>query len=520
MRHDPITRFTDAERELIDRLNRTLDHDTALAQLKALLQVAIEIELATIPIYLYTYYSIQRTIHSGQQVEPSDVFANKAGGLVMSVAVEEMLHMSLSSNILFALGGRPQIYMNAPASYPTGLPHHNPVGPRGPHGETDVLIPLGKFGYEQLWRFLEIEYPEGQDAVPQDDNWDSIGQVYSYIRCLIACDWIHDEDFRKGEAARQIQPYNYSPDNTDTVYVSGKFDPWTPAPAPGRTIPPDLEDQYPSGAHAAIYANMADSHAGPTELVTVTGKTDAFIAIDTICDQGEGFAQPHVPTEPTDDPSKREDSHYFKFLTLQAQLEEYPKYVEQLPADPTPPGPIAPTVGAAELAKVIADYPKNPVTADYPDLLQPISDFCNGVFQYMLILTETLHCVDPKDQKRFFNEGMHRSMIWVLDKYIQTMRQIKIWEGKHQGHIMAPTFENLSLGTREASFAALTDLGNKAIAAAKALAEAHPEDKDAAGNVVYYVNKALTDTDPSGASMHLPDVAPYWNGNEPVFGGL
>jgi len=54
---------------------------------------------------------------------------------------------------------------------------------------------------------------------------------------------------------------------------------------------------------------------------------------------------------------------------------------------------------------------------------------------------------------------------------------------------------------------------------AKALAEAHPEDKDAAGNVVYYVNKALTDTDPSGASMHLPDVAPYWNGNEPVFGG-
>src|ERR1700756_5541556 len=92
------------------------------------IQQAIEIEIATIPVYLYTYYSINRVPDqdaiSGQLVQaltqkgqPLDkatatalelsaeimVYANKAGALIMSVAIEEMLHMALSSNLKQAL---------------------------------------------------------------------------------------------------------------------------------------------------------------------------------------------------------------------------------------------------------------------------------------------------------------------------------------------------------------------------------------------------------------------------------
>ena len=35
----------------------------------------------------------------------------------MSVAVEEMLHMSLSSNVLYSLGVEPLLYRNSPGPY-------------------------------------------------------------------------------------------------------------------------------------------------------------------------------------------------------------------------------------------------------------------------------------------------------------------------------------------------------------------------------------------------------------------
>ncbi|PNB52541.1 hypothetical protein C1X73_33060, partial [Pseudomonas sp. FW305-130] len=116
-------------------------------------------------------------------ISDSQLYANKAGGIIMSVAVEEMLHMSLSSNILWSMGVMPQLYGKAPGAYPTGLPYHNPQGPAGPDGKTAVQIPLGKLSFEQLWHFLQIEYPEQWNAPPQDSNWDTIGQFYSYIRC-------------------------------------------------------------------------------------------------------------------------------------------------------------------------------------------------------------------------------------------------------------------------------------------------------------------------------------------------
>jgi hypothetical protein len=187
--------------------------DKVLARLKKDLQTAIEIELATIPIYLYTYYSILRvkdTANTGGQSAPF-MFGNTAAANIMSVAVEEMLHMSLSSNVLYALGVRPVLYKRAPSPYPTPLPNHNPVGPAGPDGDTAVMIPLGKLSYEKLWHFLQIEYPQTSGflnlgAWPQDSNWDTIGQFYDFIRCLIQTNCLDHSDFQKGKAYHQIQP--------------------------------------------------------------------------------------------------------------------------------------------------------------------------------------------------------------------------------------------------------------------------------------------------------------------------
>ncbi len=431
---DPITRLTPAEEKLVEQINATSDRKTVLAELKANLQTAIEIELATIPIYLYTYYSLVRNATSGEGIDRAQAYANKAGGVIMSVAVEEMLHMSLSANVLFSMGVAPQLYRHAPKKYPTPLPYHNPVGPKGPDGQTAVLIPLAKLSFEQLWHFLQIEYPEQWDALPQDRDWQTIGQFYSYIRCQIHTRFLTDADFQQGAAAQAIQPYNYSPNNVDTVYPTGKFDPWKPAP-PAATPDWAGTDGYPSAAEAARFADRGDSHAGESQLLCIQSRRDAACAIDTICDQGEGYPVPYLGPAADDDPSKDEESHYVKFLTLQAQYADYATTTESLPNEPPPPALQLPAVTDAELAAagLVVDMPDNPTTKGYPAEYRPIADFCSACFQYMLIMTETIYRVPPESQKLFFNEGLHRSMIWVLDKYIQTIRQIPVGRRQADG---------------------------------------------------------------------------------------
>ena len=143
------------------------------------IQQAIEIEIATIPVYLYTYYSVNRvpnqdTISGGLVQELtakgmalSDannvaldlsaqimVYANKVGATIMSVVMEEMLHMALSSNLKQALVGAPLLTGRSPSSYPTQLPGHEPEFP----------IDLAPFSLNQLMTFLKIESPETAHA--------------------------------------------------------------------------------------------------------------------------------------------------------------------------------------------------------------------------------------------------------------------------------------------------------------------------------------------------------------------
>lgn len=461
--------LTEAERRFIEEHIDHLSREEVRQQLIDNLKAAVAVEQATIPIYLYSYYSLNRDGKTGENITPIYAFSNKAGASIMSVAVEEMLHMSLAANILFSLTGEPpQLYLNSPGSYPTGLPLHQAVGPAGPEGQQDaaVSIPLAKFGYEQLWHFLQIERPETPDALPQDKNWQTIGQFYAYIRCLIHSRHLSDEDFQVGSNNLQVQAYDYSPNNIDTVSAKEPFNPWK---TPSGELPPDTQSpsRCPSAAHAAKYSNAADSHAGKTQLMTVANKEEALTALLTICDQGEGSN-----LEAFDDPSHQELSHYFKFLSLQAQMEPYLHRREELVAQPEPPCPIEPTIFNNQLDAVVHNFPENPTTMDYLRIYQdspqtrinykPLADLCNGLYQYMFIMTETLYKISgspgkrPIDQKQrvFFNKGLHMSMIWILDKMIGAMRRY----GLGNGQVLAPTFENINLGQRQDAFSNLQSL--------------------------------------------------------------
>lgn len=205
------------------------------------LQSAVELEHATIPVYLYGLYSL-------------DPARNAAiAGILQSVVVEEMLHMTLASNVLNALGGSPSI------DTPQFIPSYPGVLPGSV--ESGLTVHLLPFSADQLNTFLEIEEPATpipipipDQAVPPSEQGITIGQFYGVISAAIAL---------LGNSAFVTPPRNQ--------------------------ISPDLMDGS----------------------IVVTDVASAQLAIQTIIDQGEGTS-----TSPEESAQSTEPAHYYRFMQI------------------------------------------------------------------------------------------------------------------------------------------------------------------------------------------------------------
>jgi hypothetical protein len=219
-----------------------------LDSLREHLQWAIELEHFTIPPYLCALYSLDPA-RNAEAVE-----------VVVSVLVEEMLHLTLAANLLNAVGGRPQI--DTPRML---LPYPRPL----PHSDGAFEVPLARFSRESLDIFLEIERPAPPGAPPEGEQYESIGQFYEAIRCglIELCEHLGEAQVFRSDPARQV---------TD-----------------------------------------ADVYTGGGSIVTVTSLDSALAALEEIVEQGEG-AQLEVWDGDADvlHPERPQVAHYFRFQEL------------------------------------------------------------------------------------------------------------------------------------------------------------------------------------------------------------
>lgn len=414
------------------------------------IQQAIEIEIATIPVYLYTYYSLNRVPNqnqiSGALVQELTakgmslgdankvaldlsaqvmVYANKAGATIMSVVMEEMLHMALSSNLKQALIGEvPTLTGRSPSPYPTMLPGHEPEFP----------INLAPFSLDQLMTFLKIESPkplpeelEALKAIP----YKTIGEFYDMIKKCIT-----ENDLKYNSELPQLIPgrHYYATNNIDTVYY-------------------DKE-------HKARYMDADDSG----DLIYVTDRASACQAIDQIVEQGEGNqdATPLNPDgsvncgKPTDqdydDKSDKELSHFEKFAQIYCEYND-----------------LSTKFKAYGLENDISNYfvknvPTNPTAARYPnETIQAVAQLINGVYSYLFVMTEGCYKAEGDTQYEIFMFGIHKSMIFILNSLCGDINNLT-YNMNGQKWIAAPTFENYPFGLMSSPKAQLLQLYNNALA--------------------------------------------------------
>ena len=134
--------------------------DRNVEWLKQALQIAIELEHATLPIYLAAMYSLWVQNYT-------------AYNLIRSIAMEEMVHMAIACNILAALGGSPRIKdlcLSSRAMDCPGVP-------------TDLYVGLAKVSPPQLKNFLRIEMPTTLlPAEFKTETYPTISKLYDAIR--------------------------------------------------------------------------------------------------------------------------------------------------------------------------------------------------------------------------------------------------------------------------------------------------------------------------------------------------
>jgi len=434
-----------------------------IKNIKESLQSAVELELATIPTYLYTYYSIKRSWKT--TIDPNDsqerterqelvdnikndlelkttntkekeeialnlarslqVYANKAAALIMSVVVEEMLHLALASNVKQAIVGPPLIYIKV--AFPTTLPE----------GLSTFEVNLDKFSKAQLLTFMKIESPKSFKE--NEGKAETIGQFYHQIEQCI----LNDFPGTYTNKRPQLVPEKnyYAQNTTNTIYYDK-----------------DHKPQFPN----------ADDSGG---LIHVVSCNTALVALDEIIEQGEGhdggdhldingnpkilprdYWDNNVNPEDYDDPDQLELSHFVRFLELYNEAyyldNEFRKQMGLKELDPEDY-----TTEYCFTKYFVKNQPKNPhtngpgtknnpITYENNKSLQDFSNMANAIFSYILLMIETCYYQADNTQYEVFMMGVHKSMIWLLTPFGNKIsKQFNFLAENGQTYDAAVTFE-------------------------------------------------------------------------------
>ncbi len=164
-----------------------IDPATDLAQLQADLQLALEVEHATVPPYLAAWAS-------AETAQDRNAVPRK---ILRTVFTEEMLHMTQVANLLLAVGGTPRL------AYDGFVPHYPHSLPGAAPGWEVHIRPLSAMA---ITDFKRIEQPAGAGARPEERDWHTIAQLYAGVEERFARVLAEFPTILADNAARQIKP--------------------------------------------------------------------------------------------------------------------------------------------------------------------------------------------------------------------------------------------------------------------------------------------------------------------------
>jgi hypothetical protein len=239
-----------------------------------LLSQAAELEHSLACQYLFTAFSLKES--TDEEVSQAQLTKiNRWRRTLNSIAVEEMLHLALASNLLTAIGGAPYFRR---ANFPQAKTYTS----------LKLQFKLAAFNQTTLNRYICFELPNNFDNEEQKANW------------IQFCQRIRDEELLRIMALlpQPLVPRKIEYNTIGELYelIRQGFE----------TIGQKLFIGPPEAQATGIFRQM----------VPVKDLASAVKAIDLIVVQGEGS------------PAQRNDSHFAKFTKIREE------YLAELQSDP------------------------------------------------------------------------------------------------------------------------------------------------------------------------------------------
>jgi hypothetical protein len=235
-------------------------------QLFHLIAEASEIEHTLMCSYLYAAFSLRSAGDPSLSPQEADAVGRWRKS-ILAVATDEMVHLLLMANLSIALGGRPHFdrpnFPVAPGYFPSG-----------------VIVKLTPFSPKTLDHFVYLERPQGIDHAD--------GEGFQ-----------HEEEYQREQAYVGLMPSVQDYATVGRLYEALRM---------------NLRSCAHRYGEAALFVGPDDTQVGRDAVqlegvATIHDLRSALAAIDTIVEQGEGS------------PRDREDSHYHRFLDIQAEYE-------------------------------------------------------------------------------------------------------------------------------------------------------------------------------------------------------
>ncbi|GGX98042.1 ferritin-like domain-containing protein [Streptomyces hiroshimensis] len=336
------------------------------------LKAAAQVELSTIPLYLYATYSIKTRGYSQWAAgEP-------AQRTMIGIAIEEMLHLTLVRNLLVAIGSGDKVRFYSESFIPK---YPAPMLMRTP----ELMLALRRMSSEQVDTFIGIEKPEQAELMAESIRpYHSLGEFYERIEKGI-----------KLLSSEDVKPENRIDWNAARERL-WKF-------------------QYHRG-----YWNQ---NGGSDQPLLIMDEDSALQAMEIIVDQGEGargdhglLPDPIVRTDdfPPQELGKWQASHYTKFSDIKKGLNgigvvQDDNGKQKFTIDS--PDVIWPVMPDPDIDKLVEGRP-----------VRDLMVLSNAAYCYVLALLDAIYrepmeAIDPKDTEPFRTSrryGLERSFVAVM----------------------------------------------------------------------------------------------------------
>jgi hypothetical protein len=350
-------------------------------QLIYLLREAAELEHTILCEYLFAAFTMKQRADEGltaAQLEAVDRWRT----IILTVAKQEMLHLTLVQNLLTAIGAAP--HLSRP-NLPTAAKHF-PAG---------VVIALVPFGEAALKHFLFLERPEG---VALDDNDAAI--AIERARPLMA-----DEDIVPAPQEFSTVGHLYRAIDVGFAWLTATLgeDKLFIGPKPAQTGPDVMK--WPG-------------------LVAVTDLASAHAAIDVVVEQGEGAT------------GDWREAHFGKFLGI------YDEYLALRAADPSfePARPVLPGHVRPHRYGDAVPLIDDPRTKRVADLFNVVNEIL------LLSLTRFFAHTDETPEQLRLLEGIGVGLMFVAIKPIGQLLTTLPFGPSAPGRTAGPTFELFYIG--------------------------------------------------------------------------